>query len=77
MTAAEFNAALGQLGWTVADLCRELSAAAPARPAVRHKVISRYANGVRLVPAGLAAYLRLACHNDRIGAPSRVSDLES
>lgn len=81
MTHDEYLLALEALGWSPTDLARQLLAAgglaaSEARLRDQRKTLSRYANGVRQVPLGLAAYLRLAVANTREGLPCGMAVLK-
>lgn len=65
MTAEEFRAHLGELGWAQIGLVRRLDAAAHQKTAP--STVNRWAQGRHPVPAGVAAYLRLALRVKRLG----------
>jgi len=58
MTPEEMRETLAELGWSQAELARRLSD--DGGEAVAGTTVWRYLAGKRKVPAGLAAYLRLA-----------------
>ena len=65
MTPEEMRAALADLGWSQADLARRLSE--KSDEPVAATTIWRYVSGRSKIPAGLAAYLRLAVRARRVG----------
>lgn len=65
MTAEELRAHLRQLGWKQIDLVRRLNEAADYLTAT--STVNRWAQGRPRVPAGVAAYLRLALRVKQLG----------
>ena len=65
MTPEEMRATLADLGWSQADLARRLSE--ESDEPVAATTIWRYVSGRIKIPAGLAAYLRLAVRANRGG----------
>jgi len=65
MTAEQFRATMAELVWKHVDLIRRLDAESDQVTA--QSTVSRWAQGRHPVPAGVAAYLRLALRIRRLG----------